>query len=90
MSTLYWPNNRSMKAPINTYCRPTIDFKARQSIPITSSDRPPIGIGSYRLPINLEPIVQGEKAKEKGKKGKESTKKEQRKNEAEEKKKETK
>ena len=34
----------------STYCR---------SIAITSNNRPPIGIGSYRLSIHLEPIVQG-------------------------------
>ena len=39
----------------------TICFKKYLSIPITSNtscSRPPVGIGSYRLSVDLEPIVQ--------------------------------
>ena len=45
---------------VNRYLLPaTISFKKCLSIPITSNNRSPIGIGSYRLSIDLEPIVQG-------------------------------
>ena len=37
----------------------TICFKKCQWIPITGNNRPPIGIGSCRLSIDLEPIVEG-------------------------------
>lgn len=37
-------HNKLLKVPIDTY---------------RSNNRPPIGVGSYRLSIDLEPIVQG-------------------------------
>ena len=48
-----------MKVSIDTYCRPQKSFKQCQSIRITTNNRSPIGIGSYRLSNDLEPIVQG-------------------------------
>ena len=36
-----------------------IGYEKYPSIPIAGNNRSPIGIGSYRLPIDLEPIVQG-------------------------------
>ena len=45
---------------VHRYLLPaTISFKNCQSIPITSNIRPPIGIGYYRLSIDLDLIVQG-------------------------------
>ena len=36
-----------------------IGYEKYPSMPIAGNNRSPIGIGSYRLPIDLEPIVQG-------------------------------
>ena len=37
----------------------TLGLKKCHSIPIACMDSPPIGMGTYRLPIDLKPIVQG-------------------------------
>ena len=34
-------------------------YEKYPSIPIAGNNRSPIGIGSYRLPVDLEPIIQG-------------------------------
>ena len=36
-----------------------LGFKRCHSIPIASINSPPTGIGTYRSPIDLKPIVQG-------------------------------
>ena len=58
MSIRYRPNNRSMKCQ-SIHIAGQKSFKKCLSVPITSNSRPPIGIGSDRLSIDLEPIVQG-------------------------------
>ena len=35
-----------------------IGYETYPSVPTAGNNRSPIGIGSYRLPIDLEPIVQ--------------------------------
>ena len=48
-----------MNEGVNQYLLPaTISSKKCQSILLTRNNRPPSGMGSYRLSIDQEPIVQ--------------------------------
>ena len=61
LSIQYWPNNISMKVSIDTYCRPQPASKSANRYLSQATIRLllPIGIGAYRLSIDLAPIVQG-------------------------------
>ena len=50
-----WIIGDSNRYPLST----AICYEKYLSIPIAGNNRPPIGIGSYPLPIDLEPSVQG-------------------------------